>query len=102
MECVCEANENIDYCKEKPLAGSEAPGQEYEGEKRYAVWRQGNGNVAKPSTAERNVTVFLVDLKPMNLPKEQNSEDQMGELVREFHKPASVTPYPRDKKEEEE
>ena len=46
--------------------------------------------IAEPSAAEGDVAVFIVDIEPMDLPTEQEGEDQVGELVGEGHHPADI------------
>ena len=38
------------------------------------------------------MTVLVVDIEPMDLPAEQEGEEQVGELVGKCHHPADVLP----------
>ena len=53
--------------------------------------------IAEPAVAVRNIAIFRIHLKPVNLPEEKNRKHQMRKLVGKLHQPAEIIPEARHK-----
>lgn len=87
VEGVSEANQCVNSHKVDigMSACSKPPRKQRQSEDGNAVGRQGDGMIAKPTTAIGDITVGVVNLETVYLSEEQDCEQKVRELMREFH-----------------
>ncbi len=104
VESVSEANQSVNSHKVNVgmSASSKPPREQCQGKDGDAVGRQGDGMIAKPTTAIGNIAVSVVNLEAVYLSEEQDCEQKVRELMCELHQPAHIGTDARDEEQGKE